>query len=334
MVFSRGSGVPLVNRYSFPGLLLIAALGCENAGQPKAGGDPEAAGKARTESQQEAEARTGTAPQKPKPIYLAKVGFKNPKSVLHDPEADVYLVSNINGAPLNEDGNGFISRVDPDGNLIKLKWIDGEKPGVKLNAPKGMAISGGSLFVADIDTIRVFDRQTGKPERAVKIKGATFLNDLAVGPQGTVYASDTGFEQWQAGFRPSGTDAVYRIEGTKAVPLIKSPRLGFPHGLYVDERGVWVATRSGELFLVTSAGSREMVQKLPRATLDGIIKTNDGELLISSWDGKCLYRRKKDGSFTGILDGLSSPADIGYDSKRNRALIPLLTSHMLVIHPL
>jgi hypothetical protein len=306
-------------------LLLAAAPGCDEQAQPAAGAEPAVSEPGPEQPEPAA---------KPRPIYLAKVGFSKPKSVLHDPQADVYLVSNINGMALDSDGNGFISKVDPEGNLVKLKWIDGAQPGVTLNAPKGMAIVGDSLYVADIDTVRVFDRKTGKPERSIRIPGATFLNDLAAGPDGTVYVSDTGFKKWAVGFVPSETDAVYRIEGKKAVPLIKSARLGLPGGLYADEGGVWVATRSGELFLATGSGRRDRVQKLPRATLDGIVKTRDGDLLISSWDCKCVYRREKDGTFTEMIDRLTSPADIGYDAGRNRLLIPLLTLNMLVIHPL
>ena len=63
--------------------------------------------------------------------------MSTPESALHDPEADVYLVSNINGGPCDRDDNGFISRVSPDGQVLDLKWIDGADPGVTLHAPKG-----------------------------------------------------------------------------------------------------------------------------------------------------------------------------------------------------
>ena len=82
---------------------------------------------------------------------VADVGLSTPESVLHDAGADVYLVSNINGSPLEKDGNGFISRLAPDGSVLALKWIDGEAQGITLNAPKGMAIQDGVLFVAAID---------------------------------------------------------------------------------------------------------------------------------------------------------------------------------------
>ena len=80
------------------------------------------------------------------------VGFETPASVLHDEAADIYLVSNVNGAPLDHDGNGFISRLNPLGRLVPLRWIEGGKDGVELNAPKGMALLGDTLFVADSAT--------------------------------------------------------------------------------------------------------------------------------------------------------------------------------------
>ncbi|MCY4074567.1 MAG: hypothetical protein OXH04_03950, partial [Acidobacteria bacterium] len=88
-------------------------------------------------------------------------GMATPESAVHDPEADVYLVSNINGGPGDVDDNGFITRLSPDGTITHLKWIDGEDPAVTLHAPKGSAIHGDRFYVADIDTVRVFDRTTG-----------------------------------------------------------------------------------------------------------------------------------------------------------------------------
>jgi len=112
-------------------------------------------------------------------LRVENVGLATPESVLHDTAADVYLVSNINGAPLEIDGNGFISRLSPDGTVIDLKWIDGKNPGTELNAPKGMAIVDDTLYVADISVVRRFNRVTGEYLGAVDIPGATFVNDLA-----------------------------------------------------------------------------------------------------------------------------------------------------------
>ena len=113
--------------------------------------------------------------------------MSTPESALHDPEADVYLVSNINGGPGDRDDNGFISRVSPDGQVLDLKWIDGADPGVTLHAPKGSAVYGDRFYVADIDVVRRFDRTSGAPLGAWAVPNAGFLNDVAVGADGTVY---------------------------------------------------------------------------------------------------------------------------------------------------
>src|SRR5207245_462832 len=115
-----------------------------------------------------------TAPMAP-PI-LVSGGFQTPESIFYEARSDIYLVSNINGDPTAADGNGFISRVAPDGRILELKWIDGTRPGVRLNAPKGMAVAGDTLYVSDITAIRMFDLRTGAPKGAVVILGSTFLN--------------------------------------------------------------------------------------------------------------------------------------------------------------
>src|SRR5205823_1591551 len=78
----------------------------------------------------------GTKPQ------FQVTGLSAPESVLHDAQADVYLVSNINGSPFAKDDNGFISRLSPSGEVMELKWIDGSRRDVELNAPKGLALLG------------------------------------------------------------------------------------------------------------------------------------------------------------------------------------------------
>jgi sugar lactone lactonase YvrE len=265
------------------------------------------------------------APQIDPPVVLKDVGFKTPESVLYDPEQDAYFVSNINGTPFDVDGNGFISKVTPDGKSVELMWIDGSKKASQLNAPKGLTISGNVLYVADITFVRMFDRKTGAPKGKVAIPGATFLNDLATGPDGTVYVTDSGFKPGKNGFEPTGTDSVFKIvKGNRPVKLIADKELGGPNGLTVDDSGVWVVTSgSGELFRVDPSGKKEAGQKLPAGMLDGIVKLSDGTMLVSSWNASAIFRGTPGGAFETIVRDVKSPADIGYDTKRNVILIPL-----------
>jgi sugar lactone lactonase YvrE len=262
-------------------------------------------------------------PPAPKPV-AKYAGFKTPESVLYDEAGDRYLVSNINGTPFDVDNNGFVSVLSPDGQVTTLKWIEGGKNKAKLDAPKGLAIAKGVLYVADITTVRMFDAKSGAPKGEVKIAGATFLNDLTAGPDGKVYVSDSGLKAGASAFEPTGTDAVYVIEGGKAKAIAKTPDLGKPNGLVVTDKGVVVVTWSGEVYRLDAKGAKVDVSKAPKGALDGVVSVGDS-LLVSSWEGSAIYRGKLGGTYDAVLTDQKAPADIGYDTKRGRVLVPHFT---------
>src|SRR4051794_13646707 len=117
--------------------------------------------------------------------------LQGPESARYDRDLDVWFVSNVNGEPLKKDNNGYISRLRPDGTPYTVKFIEGGKKGVTLNAPKGLAINGDTLWVADIDAARAFNKRTGELIANVNTR-ARFLNGAAVGQDGSIYMTDTG----------------------------------------------------------------------------------------------------------------------------------------------
>lgn len=277
---------------------------------------------------------SATPPEPPPPAAptpAAKYeGFQTPECVLYDDANDRYLVSNINGKPTDVDGNGFISTLAPDGTVTALKWIESGKHKVKLDAPKGMAIVKGVLFVADLTVVRMFDLKTGAPKGEVKIAGATFLNDVAAGPDGRVYVSDSGLKLGDKGFEPTGTDAVWIIDKGKAKALAKTPDLGRPNGLLVTDKGVLVVTfGSGELYRLDDKGAKQDAMKLPKGMLDGIVSIGGDTLLVSSWEGSAVFRGKLGGTFEVVVAEQKSPADIGWDSKRSRVLVPHFMTNLV-----
>jgi sugar lactone lactonase YvrE len=264
-----------------------------------------------------AETKTGVAITK---LEVKDGAFMTPESVLYDPATDTFLVSNINGTPFATDNNGFISRVTPDGKVKDLKWIEGGKKDVKLDAPKGMAISGGVLWVADISVVRKFDAKTGKAMGEVKIDGATFLNDVAAGKNGGVYVTDTSLTPK---FESSGNDGIYSIaKDGKVTTLAKSKELGGPNGIVESGGKVYVVTfGTGSIYEVPAKGDPKQ-EKLPKGKLDGIVALGGGEFLVSSWEGKTVYQGKLGGPWTDLKLDIESPADIGYDTKRKQIVVP------------
>jgi glucose/arabinose dehydrogenase len=273
------------------------------------------------------------APPPPQPVVTVgkDAGLATPETVLYDAADDVYFVSNINGGPSAVDGNGFISKIAPDGSVTALKFIDGSNKKTPLNAPKGLAIIGDVLYVSDLDQVRMFDRKTGAAKGTVKLPKATFANDLAVSPTGKLYVTDIGIKIDESGVTPTGTDAVWVIDKKKARVLAKGTELGGPNGLFFDGNGsLWVCTfASGEIYTLDATGKRDKVQKLPKGQLDGLYV--DGEsIYVSSWEDSSLLKGTAGGEFTVVQGGLTSPADFGFDSKRNIFLFPLFTESTIV----
>ena len=262
-------------------------------------------------------------PPRPAAAVTFKEGLATPESVLYDAETDTYLVSNINGAPLDKDNNGFIAELAPDGKVVNAKLIEGGKNKVTLNAPKGTALVAGVLYVADVDTVRMFDRKTGAPKGEVKLKGATFANDVAAGPDGNIYVTDSGLNPK---FEGTATDAVWVFKpgnSPTARALIKSKDLHAPNGILVTKDAIHVVCFSAPELQTYDLKGKKVGEftKLPNGGLDGLVMVGD-ELLVSSWGAKTIYRGKLGGEFKEAFTDQEAPADFGFDTKRNRVLVP------------
>jgi hypothetical protein len=291
---------------------------------PSATAEPAPAASASAAPTASAEPAPTTPPAPAKPTAaLSLKDFSTPESVDYDAKDDVYIVSNINGAPGATDNNGFISRVSPDGSKVELKWIEGGKKGVKLDAPKGSAVVGGTLYVADITRLRLFDAAKGTPKGEIALPGCTFANDVTAAPDGKVYVSDSGIKIDDKGITPTNSDAVYVVDKGKAKVFAKGDDLGHPNGLLWANDKLWVvAFGTGELYSLDKAGKKQDAQKLPKGMLDGIVAAGDS-IYVSSWEAQGVFKGKPGGSWDLVLPGIKAPADIGFDSKRSRILVPL-----------
>src|SRR4051812_36561908 len=172
------------------------------------------------------------------PAAASKVGetsgLQTPESVRYDAELDIFYVSNINGNPSQHDNNGFIAviRADSTGNAPKV-LVQGGKNGVTLDAPKGLALVGDTLWVADINHVRAFNRRTGAPVADIDLspQKATFLNDVVADASGAIYVTDTGILIDAKGVMSHpGIDQIFKITGRTVVAL-RPDSLDAPKGI-------------------------------------------------------------------------------------------------------
>jgi sugar lactone lactonase YvrE len=299
---------------------LTFTVACGRGERSSAAADSAAAGLAAAEAA--AAASTGPAQVE---------GFEAPESAKYDAELDVWYVSNINGSPVAKDGNGYISRLKGDGTVDSLKWIVGGANGVKLDGPKGMALQGDTLWVADITSVRGFNRRTGVPVASISVKGSKFLNDIAVGSDG-LYVTDSGLEGSAKGVEHTGPDRIYRIAPNRAVSVaIQSDSLAGPNGIAWDgPQGRFIVVPfAGTVIRAWTPGAKTTVALGPtKGQLDGVELLDEHRLLVTSWADSSLFVFEN-GTVTPVANGLPSPADIGVDTKRNRVAIPLLLENRI-----
>lgn len=274
----------------------------------------------------------------PHVVTTVTEGLAAPESVLFDATNDRYLISNVNGSPLAVDNNGYIAVLKPDATTVE-KWIVGGANKVKLNAPKGMAIVDGVLYVSDINVVRKFDLATGAAKGEIKLAGATFANDLSVGVDGMLYVSDSGMKMGKTDFEGTGTDAVWVIntkdKAPKAKKLLADKALHRPNGLLATTEGVWVVPfAASDAYLLGGDGKVATTVAVGAAALDGICQLG-GAMLVSSWEKNAVYRSGKgtEGlTFVPFIENVASPADIECDGGRNRVLIPRMMDNKVEVY--
>lgn len=244
-------------------------------------------------------------------------GLSTPESFIVDEETGNYFISNINGSPADKDGNGFITKIDPTGKVVQLKFIDSTKGG-PLHAPKGMTVVGKILYVADIDHVKGYDKNSGMLAHDVDLTefNATFLNDLTRDTNGNVYVSDT-FSEFIARIDPSRQNRISMVA--------KGPQLGQPNGLMIYPKTnslVMVSLGSGKVAEVTPQGALKPLVDQTFKNLDGVDYDSAANIYFSSHSGGQIYKLTPDGKLSLFQENLNTPADINIDRKNNLLLVP------------
>lgn len=273
---------------------------------------------------------TPAAPTTPQRVATVE-GFSTPESALYDSDQRVWFVSNINGSPSARDGNGFISRLTSDGVIDSLHFVQGGRGGATLNAPKGLALTGDTLWVADIDAVRGFERHTGAPVATIEFgHRALFLNDITAAGDSGLFLTDTGIIIADSMTHP-GPDRIFKLKGRTITVVAEGPQLQGPNGIVWDEAGkrLIIVAFTGKTIFTGKAGGGAIPLGVGPGQQDGAVIL-DGRLLVSSWADSSVTEVSAVG-FHKVISGLPSPADIGLDVAGRRLAVPLLTQNRVEI---
>jgi sugar lactone lactonase YvrE len=255
-------------------------------------------------------------------------GLKTPESVVQHKDGNIFI-SEIN--EFGKDGDGQITVVDMYGkSSIFASGLDD---------PKGLAMIGSDLFVADKTKIIKIssDGQSSVFVAADSFPSVPlFLNDLEADLQGNLYVSDSGDV-----FNTGKGGAIYKITPDGAVKLlindVQDARVKAPNGLLADDTGnilLYVDFTSGVLYsLNTQTGTLTDIAE-GFGGGDGIVHHSSGMMYVSDWKNGKVFSVDTKGDVALVKDGYQAAADIAITKDERYLLVPDMKAGELDFIPL
>lgn len=228
-------------------------------------------------------------------VWRTEADLRTPESVAYDPRRDELYVSNFNlgfnpAATEPAQFTGYLSRLSRDGRILELEWVK------QLKAPAGICLAGDTLWVVERGAVAQVDVTRGVVVARIPVPGSDFLNDIAIGPDGSLYVSDTRTAN-------PADSRIYRIAEGQVSVWVGAPDIRRSNGLFRDGSRLLVGNSGdGLLKAIDLAGRRvEVVAALGGGIQDGLRVTPDGEILVSHWEGK-IFAVSADGGVVEIAD--------------------------------
>jgi hypothetical protein len=208
-----------------------------------------------------------------------------PESVVINPQQNALYISNINGQPNELNGQGYISKVSTEGEVIDKYWLK------NLDAPKGMAIYKGYLYIADMQHVYKVNISQARIVKQFKAEQASMLNDISIADDGSVFISDLiagGIyriidDQITAWFNHQDLPHPNGLLWHQGKLLIASWGLGMRHDFTTQTAGSIYSLNIHDPKLLMLKGSEQL------GNLDGLIQHKDA-IYVSDWISGELFK--------------------------------------------
>ena len=259
------------------------------------------------------------------PLLASQIlNLASPQHIIADEDA-TYYIANANGDPGTRDNKGFITKVNKEGEVTNLHFIQGGVKSVTLHSPNGMAIVGDILYVTDLDTVRGFHKHTGESVVTIPFtqQGCDSLTGLAADREGILFVSDTD------------SNTIYRVDPSKdhsVSRFIQDVGLSHPHDLAIHPRTghlMGVGWDDGKIFEIDEKG---VVHELfvnsffsgGFYNLDGIDFDQYGTMYVSDMTAGKVWRIRNNKKKEVIAEFLVSPSGLAIDRANHLILVPYL----------
>ena len=251
-------------------------------------------------------------------LWSINENIKAPESCYYNKSTGHLYISQIGeGGGMGKDGDGWISKYDLKGKLIKDKWAVG------LNDPKGLRSDGSRIWVTDIDRIVSYNINSGVKKHDIKIDGANFLNDLACSKDGTVYFSDMIASK------------IYQYKNKKISILVEGTDIEHPNGLLVEGEnliiGAWgkeiqddFTTKTLGRLLSLNLKTKKItpITAKPLGNLDGVESDGKGGYIVTDWIAGKVFHVQKSGTSKTLATFPKGAADHAFIADKKILILP------------
>jgi hypothetical protein len=248
-------------------------------------------------------------------VWETPEGLNVPESSCYNPADNFIYVSNVVGNPDTKDGIGYISKLNTKGEFIEKEWVKG------LNAPKGIGIAKGKLYVTDIDEVVEIDLKSGKILKKYKSSFAKSFNDITTDKKGVVYVSEMS------------KHVVLTVGKDSLEIFVESDQIASVNGV-CDYNNEIIVGSKGNLIAIDKKTKAIRVITEKTGYLDGIIVVGDNNIITSDWRGKVqlIVPGKPIEVLLNTTEIKVNAADLGFIPSQNLLLVPTFTNNKVIAY--